>query len=118
MIDLQTKGYSLSRSPVEMSKAVESLLATNDKPFMLYFAPDDPHRLGERPTSGPNSFGNRPDGYPGVRTVTYDPAKVMVPSFLPDRPETRAELAQYYQSVSRLDQGVGALVAAAGVLQT
>ena len=54
----------------------------------------------------PNPFGNRPGGYAGVETVRYDPADVRVPSFLPDAPETRAELAQYYEAVSRLDQGV------------
>jgi N-sulfoglucosamine sulfohydrolase len=44
-----------------------------------------------------------------VESVRYDPANVRVPSFLPDAPETRAELAQYYEAVSRLDQGVGRL---------
>jgi len=39
--------------------------------------------------------------------VVYDPKDVIVPPFLPDTPACRAELAQYYQSVSRLDQGVG-----------
>ena len=33
-----------------------------------------------------------------------------MPAFLPDTPVCRAELAQYYQSVSRIDQGVGRLV--------
>ena len=41
---------------------------------------------------------------------SYDPADVPVPPFLPDTPETREELAQYYQSCSRIDQGVGRLV--------
>jgi len=36
---------------------------------------------------------------------------VIVPPFLPDTLECRAELAQYYQSVSRLDQGLGRLLA-------
>jgi len=36
---------------------------------------------------------------------------VVVPSFLPDTAETRAELAQYYQSIARLDRGVGRLMA-------
>jgi N-sulfoglucosamine sulfohydrolase len=33
-----------------------------------------------------------------------------VPPFLPDTPVCRAELAEYYQSVSRIDQGLGHLV--------
>jgi len=35
---------------------------------------------------------------------------VIVPSFLPDTLECRAELAQYYQSTSRADQGIGCLL--------
>ncbi|MBW7998181.1 MAG: sulfatase-like hydrolase/transferase, partial [Candidatus Glassbacteria bacterium] len=42
--------------------------------------------------------------------VTYDPAEVVVPPFLPDSPECRGELAQYYLSVSWLDQGIGFLL--------
>ena len=57
----------------------------------------------------PNLFGNN-RSYPGIREVTYDPKQVVVPRFLPDSPESRAELAEYYQSVSRLDQGVGRLM--------
>jgi N-sulfoglucosamine sulfohydrolase len=45
-----------------------------------------------------------------VKEIFYDPAKVTVPPFLPDTPETRAELAQYYQSTSRVDQGLGRLI--------
>ncbi|MCK4514370.1 MAG: sulfatase-like hydrolase/transferase, partial [Spirochaetaceae bacterium] len=40
----------------------------------------------------------------------YSEDEVIVPSFLSDMPEVRAELAQYYQSISRLDRGVGHLV--------
>jgi len=35
---------------------------------------------------------------------------VIVPSFLPDTPMTRIELAQYYQAVSRMDAGVGRVI--------
>lgn len=57
-------------------------------------------------------FGNKPNkgAYPGIDEVFYDPAKVPVPKFLPDTPESRSELAQYYQSISRVDQGVARLV--------
>jgi N-sulfoglucosamine sulfohydrolase len=36
---------------------------------------------------------------------------VLVPSYLPDTPVCPAELAEYYQAVSRLDEGVGRLIA-------
>jgi N-sulfoglucosamine sulfohydrolase len=111
---------SLGRSPVEMADQAAPFLAAKDpRPFFLYFAVDDPHRGNVvlpdgRPSfdtyPAPNPFGNRPGGYPGVTAVRYDPATVIVPPFLPDTPECRAELAEYYQAVSRLDQGVGRLM--------
>jgi N-sulfoglucosamine sulfohydrolase len=45
-----------------------------------------------------------------VEEVKYAQQDVIVPPFLPDTPVCRAELAQYYQSVSRIDQGLGRLV--------
>lgn len=105
--------YTVGRNAVEMAELSDRVIAAKDpRPFFLYFATDDPHRLGPHDVTRPNSFGNLPQGHPGVTEVTYDPAKVEVPRFLPDIPETRGELAQYYQAVSRLDQGVGKLIAA------
>ncbi len=111
---------SLGRSPVEMAEQTRAFLAAADeRPFFLYFATDDPHRSNEvlpdgRPTfethPRPNRFGNRDAGHPGIEPVRYRPEDVRVPSHLPDTPETRAELAEYYESVSRLDQGVGRLI--------
>ena len=45
-----------------------------------------------------------------METITYDPDSVIVPPFLPDNEVTRAEIAQYYQSISRIDQGIGVLI--------
>ena len=72
-----------------------------DKPFYLHVGFSDPHRAG-----GAGGFGNHRD-YPNVTKRKYDPADVIVPGFLPDTPEVRAELAEYYESIDRLDQGVG-----------
>ncbi len=111
---------SLGRSPVEMAEQTRGVITAKDaRPFFLFYASDDPHRGNIVLPNGhpsfdtypaPNPFGNRAAGYPGVTPVTYRPAEVLVPPFLPDTPECRAELAQYYQAVSRLDQGVGRLV--------
>jgi len=104
-----------SRSPVQMAQNCRDFISGNDgKPFFLYFCMSDPHRGGgvakELPGK-PDRFGNKAlGGYPGVKEVEYDPKDVVVPPFLPDIPECRAELAQYYQSVSRVDQGVGKLL--------
>ena len=79
----------------------EFLSQTGDRPFYLHVGFGDPHR----------DFGNK-GTYPGVEEVEYDPDDVIVPDFLPDHPAVRAELAEYYRSVSRLDQGFGMAVRA------
>lgn len=108
-----------TRNAVQMAEACRKFITdqSDDRPFFLYFATSDPHRGGgEDNTSDleypPNLFGNRRnrEAYPGVEEVFFDPEEVPVPAFLPDTPECRAELAQYYQSCARIDQGVGKLV--------
>jgi N-sulfoglucosamine sulfohydrolase len=103
---------ALGRSPVAMADKCQSFItAPDERPFFLYFCMDDPHRgLPFDSWPGPNPFGNRAEGYPGVVPVKYQPEDVIVPPFLPDTPECRAELAQYYQSASRADQGIGRLM--------
>ena len=106
-----------TRSPVQMANNCQDFIHADSKqPFFLYLCTSDPHRGGgdakELPHQ-PNRFGNpgpSSKGYPGVTEVVYDPADVIVPGFLPDTPTCRAEIAQYYQSVSRIDQGLGRLV--------
>ena len=108
-----------SRNAVEMAEKCRDYIAdsSDDRPFFLYFATSDPHRGGGIDKTSelehkPDLFGNKPErgAFPGVEEVFFDPAKVPVPPFLPDTPACRAELAQYYQSCSRIDQGVGRLV--------
>ena len=100
------------RNTVEMAEQCESVL-NSEQPFFLYFCTDDPHRgqpFKPEPWNTPNNFGNKKAGYAGVETVKYQPEEVLVPDFLPDTKECRAELAEYYQSVSRIDQGFGKLM--------
>jgi N-sulfoglucosamine sulfohydrolase len=73
-----------------------------DRPFFVTVAYSDPHRA-------PVNYGND-RAWPRVEPVHYDPARVPLPSHLPDLPEVRRDLAEYYQSVSRLDTGVGLLL--------
>lgn len=111
---------TIGRSPYEMSEQSRSLIESDDdSPFFLYWASDDPHRSNAFLPNGlptfdtypePNKFGNRDEGYPGIHPVTYDPDEVIVPPFLPDTAASRAEIAEYYQSVSRLDEGIGHLI--------
>ncbi|MFY0601297.1 MAG: sulfatase [Cyclobacteriaceae bacterium] len=101
------------RNTVEMADKSAEVL-NSDQPFFLYFCTSDPHRGGafepERGWESPDSFGNKKSGYPNVTPVKYNPEDVLVPSFLPDTRQSREELAQYYQSVSRVDQGFGRLM--------
>ncbi len=107
-----------SRNAVQMADNCKAFITASDpRPFCIYFATSDPHRGGGRDQTSqqelkPDLFGNKPNrgSHAGVDEVFYDPARVPVPAFLPDTIETREELAQYYQSCSRIDQGVGRLV--------
>jgi N-sulfoglucosamine sulfohydrolase len=45
------------------------------------------------------------------KTLTTDPAKVRVPAYLPDTPEVRKDLAQYYDNVSEADRQIGEVLA-------
>lgn len=99
------------RNPVAMANACESFI-NNEDGFFLYFCTCDPHRgegRAEAPYK-PDAFGNKPGGYPGIKEMYYAPEKTIVPPFLPEIPQTNAELAQYYQSINRVDLGVGKLI--------
>ena len=108
-----------ARNPKQMADQCLPLFEEKtEKPFFLYFATSDPHRGGGRDETFPGKhkpdlFGNKPNkgSHDGIKEVIYDPAKVIVPGFLPDTPESRAEVAHYYQSCSRIDQGLGHLIA-------
>lgn len=85
--------------------------AKADKPFFLMANSQDPHR----PFAGSDQERNRKlvrpaQRFPGVRR-TYKPHEVPVPGFLPDLPEVKQEMAEYYSSVHRADEIVGALLA-------
>lgn len=43
--------------------------------------------------------------------LVTDPAKVRVPAYLPDTPDVRADLAQYYDRVAETDRQIGARLA-------
>ena len=108
-----------TRNALDMAEKCKEFItdSSDERPFFLYMATSDPHRGGGKDKSSelklkPDLFGNMPRGgaHPGVKEVFFDPDKVPVPSFLPDTPETRSELAQYYQSCSRIDYGIGRLI--------
>jgi N-sulfoglucosamine sulfohydrolase len=83
-------------------KAKSFIVASGDRPWYLHVGYGDPHREGA-------GFGNE-HSYRGVKPRKFDPATIPVPEYLPDNPATRVDLADYYEAVHRLDQGVGQLM--------
>ncbi|WP_156678561.1 sulfatase family protein [Sphingomonas profundi] len=83
-------------------EALRFIGQAGDRPFFVTVAYSDPHRAAA-------GFGNE-RAWPGVEPVRYDPATVPVPRHLPDLPAVRADLAGYYESISRLDAGFGMLL--------
>ncbi|QDU94923.1 sulfatase family protein [Lignipirellula cremea] len=66
-----------------------------DKPFFLWLAAYDAHR-----------------GYSkGTLKVPHTNEDAVVPPYLPDAPETRGDLAMYYDEISRLDSYAGKVLA-------
>jgi len=101
------KELGQGRDPKKYSEAVRTVLEgakKAGKPFFLMANAHDPHR----PFAGSDQEKWRPR--PEVRK-TYQPDAVPVPKFLPDLPEVRQELAEYYTSVHRADEVVGAILA-------
>ena len=73
-------------------KALELLAERpRDKPFFFWVASKDPHRPFDTDAARP----------------PHDPARVVLPPYLPDHPLIRKEIAQYYDEISRLDRHVG-----------
>lgn len=92
-------------------KAGELFNQDKDKPFFLLMGYSDPHRMPHGWSDMPgienwDGFGNHQD-YPGVEPVVYKPEDMPVPGFLNDTEAVREELAEMYQSISRMDKGIG-----------
>ena len=75
------------------------------KPFCLLLNIADPHKPFY-------AEGNKGDTVPdkNVPSKVFTPEEVPVPGFLHDDPIIRKELAHYYSSVRRADDGVGAIL--------
>jgi N-sulfoglucosamine sulfohydrolase len=83
-------------------KARQFISEVGDRPFCLVVGYADPHRAAR-------GFGNETK-YPNVPEVRYDAANVELPYHLPDQPDARQDLADYYQSATRCDHGVGLML--------
>jgi N-sulfoglucosamine sulfohydrolase len=90
------------RDVAAMGHLAGQWMRAQDRPFFLTVGYSDPHRDAR-------DFGNSRK-WPEVERRIYPPSEVLIPSHLPDLPGVREDLAQYYESVSRLDSGVGILL--------
>jgi N-sulfoglucosamine sulfohydrolase len=79
----------------ETSAALPGFLdAAGSKPFFLWVGFHDPHRPYQR----------------GAIARPHSPAQVTVPPYLVDTPETRADLALYYDATARMDADIGKML--------
>ena len=62
-----------------------------DKPFFFWFASYDAHRPW-----GADTF-----------KITHNPDKIKVPAYFADTPETRQDMASYYNEIARFDYHIG-----------
>ena len=70
------------------------------------------HRAAGQPFFAVFNFEQSHESHLHVREpFATDPAKVRVPAYLPDTPTVRADIAQYYDCVSRADAALGKILA-------
>ena len=108
------KDLGRGRSPERYAHFARQLLSrakADGKPFFLMANAHDPHR----PFHGNDrKVVYRKQGDDGngasLPSRVFRPAEVPIPGFLPDLPQVRREIAEYYSSVRRLDDVVGALL--------
>ncbi len=82
--------------------AKEFIQHSGDDSFFLTIGYNDPH-----PTSRDRPGWGVVRKDKSIPVVDYDPDDMIVPDYLPDRPEVREGLAGYYQQISQLDHGIG-----------
>jgi N-sulfoglucosamine sulfohydrolase len=89
--------------PAQTREAEEFIRTGGDQPFCVVLATHDPDP-GDEPVEKRWSRGVKPPRH-------IDPATLAVPSHLPDRPDVRESLAEYYEWIERLDAGYGEALA-------
>jgi arylsulfatase A-like enzyme len=98
------KGRPLDEAKAELYRDVsgnfEAFLADrkSDQPFCYWFGPTNVHRAWER-GSGKALWGIKPDSLKGK-----------LPKFLPDVPEVREDIADYFGEIQALDHAIGVLL--------
>ena len=88
--ELYAESY-MSRANKFYAKYNEFLSNTKDKPFFLWVGLIDPHRKYKEPNTD----------------KVHDSKNVVLPPTMIDAPETRQDIADYYDEIHRLDQHIG-----------
>ncbi|MCF7957319.1 MAG: sulfatase [Phycisphaerae bacterium] len=104
-------GAGIGRSPelyYSYSKSFFELAKDQNKPFFLMANFHDPHRPFAGSDQEKRAWGH--DLPKATRKIKS--SEVPIPDFLPDLPGIRKEVADYYTSVYRCDQSVGAVIRA------
>lgn len=97
---------SIMRDLPAQTRAAEKFIRDGgDRPFMVVLSSHDPHP-SDKPAEERWKKGR--EVLPPRR---IDPATLHVPPHLPDRPDVRESLAEYYELVERLDAGFGEALA-------
>lgn len=97
------------RNPAIYARYMSEFLARarqEQRPFYLMVNAHDPHR----PFSGSADEKKRWSDPITPPSRTYSPDEIVVPGFLPDLPDVRTEIAEYFSSVRRCDDVVGAVL--------
>jgi N-sulfoglucosamine sulfohydrolase len=108
--DIQDLGCG--RDPQKYAAFARQFLAQakeTSRPFFLMANAHDPHRPFVGSEQEAARFGEAVSAIPKPSAV-FRPEDITVPGFLPDIPDVRLEVAQYYNSCRRCDDTVGALL--------
>ncbi len=94
--EAQFDEYASGNGNPKIEDFEEVMQKAGEKPFFVWYAFSDPHRPYQENTID----------------AAHDPSTVKVPPFLADTPETRQDLAHYYDEISRMDKQIGQAVKA------
>lgn len=112
--DMSRNMYDLGygRNPSLYRQHTSNFLAQAKKdnsPFFLMLNSHDPHR----PFYGndnPEWYTEHDKPSAAIPSKTFTPEEITPPGFLPDLPDVRLEIAEYYNSVRRCDDTIGAVL--------
>ncbi len=110
MKDLYYKRHRWGRIPRDYYHATKDFFTQADEagaPFFLMVNSHDPHRPFSGSQQELEMFGLKTEA-----SKRYEPDEIQVPGFLPDLPDIRREIADYFTSVHRADESVGLIMKA------